>query len=158
MRRAYFYVLFHYPKQFFEVHAYVKSAMIWAALTGAGYDLFQLGNAPVAKPVFAIAAAQLLLFISFIIVAAAAGLKAIDSKMLFLPAAFLVSLLPLYVAWAAPWTTADTIFLLYCCVALVPALFLQWAASFVFSRRTRAQVRPKQIVAADASEPRHVSL
>jgi len=54
MRRAYFYVLFHYPKQFFEVHAYVKSAMIWDALTGAGYSLFQLGNAPVAKPVFVI--------------------------------------------------------------------------------------------------------
>jgi hypothetical protein len=150
MRRAYFYVLFHYPKQFFEVHAYVKSRMILDALTGAGYNLFQLGNAPVAKPVFAIVAAQLLLLISFIIVAAAAGLKAIDSKMLFFPAAFLVSLLPLYVAWAAPWTTADTTFLLYSCVALVPALFLQWAAGFVFAGRTRAAAHPKENITADA--------
>jgi len=70
--------------------------------------------------------------------AAATGLKAIDSKMLFFPAAFLVSLLPLYVAWAMPWTTADTIFLLYCCVALVPALFLQWTVGIVFSWWTRA--------------------
>jgi hypothetical protein len=138
MRRAYFYVLFHYPKQFFEANAYVKSAMIWDALTGAGRDLFQLGNAPVAKPVFVIVGAQLLLLISFIIMAAAAGLKAIDSKMLFFPAAFLVSLLPLYVAWALPWTTADTIFLLNCCVALVPALFLQWTVGIVFSWWTRA--------------------
>jgi hypothetical protein len=138
MRRAYFYVLFHYPKQFFEVHAYVKSAMIWDAMTGAGRDLFQLGNAPVAKPVFIIVGAQLLLLISFIILTAAAGLKAIDSKMLFFPAAFLVSLLPLYLAWALPWTTADTIFLLNCCVALVPALFLQWTAGIFFSWWRRA--------------------
>jgi hypothetical protein len=149
MRGAYFYVLIHYPKEFFEVHAYVKSALIWGVLTDVWHSLFQLSVAPVAKPLFAIVAAQLVLFISLIIATAAAGLKAVDEKMLIFPVAFVVSLLPLYVAYAVLWTGSDTIFLFYCCLALVPALILQWAASFVFAGRTRAT--------ADASEPRHVS-
>jgi hypothetical protein len=157
MRRAYFYVLFHYPKQFFEVHAYTKSALIWRVLTGTWPSLVQHDDAPDAKLLFAIVGAQLLLLISFIITAAA-GLKAVGREMLIFPAAFVASLLPLYVAWAMQWTSADTIFLFYCCMALVPSLFLQWAASFVFARWTRAPVHPKLIVSADASEPRHVSL
>jgi hypothetical protein len=138
MRRAYFYVLFHYPKQFFEVYAYTKSALIWDVLTSAWSFLLQLTDAPVAKSLFAIVAAQLALFISFIVAAAAAGLKAVDGKMLIFPLAFLVSLLPLYVVWAVLWTSADTIVLFYCCLALVPALILQWAAGFVFTGRMRA--------------------
>ncbi len=157
MRRAYFYVLFHYPRQFFEVHAYTKSALIWDVLTSAWHSLFQLGDAPVAKPLFAIVAAQMALFISFIIAAAAAGLKAVDGKMLFFPLAFLVSLLPLYVAWAAPWTSGDAILLFYCCLALVPSLFLQWAGSFVFAGRAGVAAHPKETITANALEPRRVS-
>ena len=105
---------------------------------------------PVAKSLFAIVAAQVALFIVFIVTATASGRKAIDREMLFFPLAFAASLLPLYVAWAVLWTSGDAIFLMYCCLALVPALFLQWAASFVFVGRTRAAVHPKENISAGA--------
>jgi hypothetical protein len=157
MRDAYFYVLTHYPKQVFEVYAFTKSAMIGRVLADAWVSLFHLGGAPVAGSLFAIVAAQAALFIAFIVAATVSGRKAIDRRMLFFFLAFAASLFPLYVAWAALWTSGDTVLLFYCCVALVPSLFLQWAASFVFAGRTRAAVHPKQIIAADASEPGHVS-
>ena len=84
------------------------------------------------------------LFIAFIVTATASGRKAIDREMLFFPLAFAASLLPLYVAWAVLWTSGDTIFLMYCCLALVPALLLQWAPT-LFSRggRERPCIRNK---------------
>ena len=155
MRKAYFYVLTHYPKQVFEVYAFTKSAMIGNVLADAWASLFDLGSAPVADSLFAVVGAQVALFIAFIVAAAASGRKAIDRGMLFFPLAFAASLLPLYVAWAGLWTSGDTILLMYCCLALVPALFLQWAASFVFAGRTRA-AHPKKSITADARETQDV--
>jgi hypothetical protein len=157
VREAYFYVATHYPKQVFEVYAFTKSAMIGNVLANAWASLFHLGSAPVADSLFAVVAAQGALFIAFIVAAMASGRKAIDRGMLFFPLAFAASLLPLYVAWAGLWTSGDTILLMYCCVALVPALFLQWAASFIFAGRTRAAAHPKETITADALEPRRVS-
>jgi hypothetical protein len=149
-RKAYFYVLTHYPKQVFEVYAFTKSAMIGSVLADAWVSLFHLGGAPVAESLFAIVAAQGALFIAFIVAVMTSGRKAIDRRMLFFPLALAASLLPLYVAWAVLWTSGDTIFLLYCCLALVPALFLQWAAGFVFAGRTRAAAHPKENITAEA--------
>jgi hypothetical protein len=156
MRKAYFYVATHYPKQVFELYAFTKSAMIGNVLADAWASLFHLGSAPVAESLFAIVAAQVALFIAFIVAATASGRKAIDRGMLFFPLAFAVSLLPLYVAWAGLWTSGDTILLMYCCLALVPALFLQWAASFVFAGRTRAAAHLKRSVTVDGLETRDV--
>ena len=147
-RKAYFYVLTHYPKQVFEVYAFTKSAMIGSVLADAWVSLFHLGGAPVTDSLFAVVGAQVALFIVFIIAAMVSGPKAIDRRMLFFPLAFAASLLPLYVAWAVLWTSGDAIFLMYCCVALIPALFLQWAASFVFAGRTRAAAHPKENISA----------
>jgi hypothetical protein len=149
MREAYFYVLTHYPKQVFEVYAFTKSAMIGSVLADAWVSLFHLSGAPVAESLFAIVAAQVALFIAFIVAVTAGGRKAIDRRMLYFPLAFVASMFPLYVAWAVLWTSGDTIFLMYCCVALVPALFLQWAASFVFAGRTRAAAHPRKNINAD---------
>ena len=150
MRNAYFYVVGHYPRQVFEVYFFTKSAMIASVLSDAWVSLYHLGGAPVADSLFAIAAVQLALFIAFIVAATASGRTALDRRMLFFPLAFVASLLPLYVAWAVLWTSGDTIFLMYCCVALVPALFLQWAASLAFAGRMRAAADPRGDISADA--------
>ena len=126
MRNAYFYVASHYPKQVFEDYAFAKSALIARVLGDAWTSLSDLAVVRVANSLFAIVAAQVALFIALIVGSAASGGKAIDGRALFFPLAFAASLLPLYIAWAAPWTAGDTIFLMYCCLALVPAFVLQW--------------------------------
>ncbi len=140
VRNAYFYVLIHYPKQVFRLYFYVKSLLIGRVLWQAWNYLFAIGRAPIAGGLFAIAAAQLLLFISFIGSIAAAGLTVVDRRLIIFPAAFILSLAPLYVAAATFATTADTVFLMYACLALAILLAIQLLAKTLASAMTKMPI------------------
>jgi hypothetical protein len=138
LRSAYFNVLIHYPRQVFETYFFLKSRLIANALHQAVQYLFRLDQAPVAKGLFAIVAAQLFLFISFVISTAFAGLAIVDRRMLIFPILFLLSLAPPYVAWAAEFTITDTILLMYSCLVL-PALVLLQLLTRIVVRRGHQQ-------------------
>jgi hypothetical protein len=124
-RNAYFYVLFHYPKQMFRLYVYMKSRLIVDVLRQDLDYLLAIGRTRAAGNLVAIAAAQLLLFISFVVSVAAAGLAIVDRPLIIFPAFFIFSLAPLYVAAANSWKTADTTFLMYACLVLAVLLVLQ---------------------------------
>ena len=126
VRNAYFYVLVHYPKQIFRLYFYIKSQMIERVLWHAWKYPFAVDREPAARNLFVIAAAQLILFAAFVISIAAAGLAIVDRRLVIFPVFFLFSLIPLYVAYANFWTTADTVFLMYACLvlAVLPAMQL----------------------------------
>jgi hypothetical protein len=90
--------------------------------------LFVVGHAPVARNLFVIAAAQLVLFATFVISVAAAGLTIVDRRLIIFPVFFLFSLIPLYVASANSWRTADSVFLMYACLVLALLLAMQLVA------------------------------
>ena len=137
VRNAYFYVLVHYPKQVFNLYYHIKSRMIGEILVGAWNYLFAVGRAQVSGSLFAILAAQLLLFVAFVISVAAAGLTVVDRRMIIFPVFFTLSLAPLYVAAASSWTTADTVFLMYACLILTVLLAMQLMAKMLASGVTR---------------------
>jgi hypothetical protein len=137
VRNAYFYVLVHYPKQVFNLYFHVKSQMIGRILVDAWNYLFAVGRAQVGGSLFAILAAQLLLFVSFVISVAAAGLTVVDRRMIIFPVFFTLSLAPLYVAAASAWTTADTVFLMYACLVLTVLLAMQLVTKMLASGVTR---------------------
>jgi hypothetical protein len=137
VRKAYFYVLFHYPKQMFRLYFYIKSRLIGRMLWQAWNYLFTIGSAQVAGSLFVILAAQLLLFISFIVSVAAAGLPVVDRRLIIFPAFFIFSLAPLYVAAANSWKTTDTIFLVYACLILAILLAVQLVARTLASGMTK---------------------
>jgi hypothetical protein len=120
-------VLFHYPKQMFNLYVHIKSRMIEHVLTQAWNYLFALGRAPVSGNLFAIAAAQSVLFVSFIISVTAAGMTVVDRRLIIFPVFFVFSMAPLYVAAANSSTTADTVFLMYACLVLAILLAMQLA-------------------------------
>ncbi len=134
LRNAYFYVLTHYPRQAFELYFLIKSRLIKSTLTQAWNYLSQLGQAPVAKGLFVIVAAQLILFISFITSTALTASRVVDRRMIIFPIFFLFSLAPLYVAWAGSWTSIDTIFLMYSCLVPAASLLVQSLIKMVASR------------------------
>jgi hypothetical protein len=142
MRRAYFYVVTHYPRQTFELYFNVKSERIGKVLSAAWRSLFELADAPVTKALFAIVAAQSLLFITFIAAMALADRSIVDRRMLIFPAFFLASLTPLYVAWATPWTSADAVMLFYACLVLAVLLVIQLAMKAMMSAPAPARVEP----------------
>jgi len=127
VRNAYFYVLVHYPKQMFNLYVHIKSRMIGDVLMQAWNYLFALGRAPVSGDLFAIAAAQLALFVAFFVSVAAAGLTVVDRRLIIFPVFFVFSMAPLYVAAANSSTTADTVFLMYSCLVLAILLAIQLA-------------------------------
>jgi hypothetical protein len=131
LRSAYFDVLAHYPRQAFELYFYVKSQLITGTLAAAWDYLFNLADAPVANGVFVIVAAQVALFIAFIVLIAVADPPIVDPRLLIFPIFFLLSLAPLYVAWANEWTTSDTIFLMYSCLVLAILFLVQSLAKIV---------------------------
>jgi hypothetical protein len=139
IRQAFFYVVAHYPRQVFELYAYEKSRYILLVLGEAAHasfglpgalvvkPLFSLPRAPVSKTLFAVVAAQGLLFVGFIVVLAAVNRSIVDRRLLILPAFFVASLAPLYFAWANYWTSADTVVLFYSCILLAVLLAAQFA-------------------------------
>jgi len=144
LRRAYFYVLFHYPRQVFETYAFVKSRLIANVVTEAWQALFELAAAPVAPALFAIAAAQLLVFAAFAGLLAVAERSVIDWRMAVFPVALLLSFLPLYVAMATAPTSLDMVFLMYACLVLAVLLGCQLLARLVTARPPQPSAGPVQ--------------
>jgi hypothetical protein len=125
VRQAYFYVLIHYPRQVFETYVFVKTRMIRNVITAAWNDVFDLGHAPLPGKFFAVALAQLLVFVGFVVSVGRDERTVIGRQMAIFPVFFLFSLLPLYVAEANFATTLDTVFLMYCCLVLAAVLLVQ---------------------------------
>ena len=140
VRNAYFYVLFHYPKQMFRLYVYIKSQLISRVLWRDWSYLFAIGRTQAAGGLVAIAAAQLLLFISFVVSAAATGLTVVDRRLIIFPAFFIFSLTPLYVAVANSWKTADTVFLMYACLVLAVLLVLRLMTKILASAMTKISI------------------
>jgi hypothetical protein len=101
--------------------------MIGEVLRQAWDYLFAVGRAQVSRSLFAITAAQLVLFVAFVISLAAAGLTVVDRRSFIFPVFFIFSFAPLYVASANFSTTADTVFLMYACLVLAILLAMQLA-------------------------------
>jgi hypothetical protein len=125
LRSAYFYVLTHYPRQAFELYFFIKPQEIKETLTQAWSFLLQLDQAPAAKGLFLLIAAQVLLFVLFVLATAAVGLWPIGREMIVFPLLFLLSLAPRFVAWASWMTGADLILLMYSCMALAAVFVAQ---------------------------------
>jgi hypothetical protein len=119
LRDAFFYVLGHYPRQVVNTFVYTKSTMIKNTLAGAWSYLFELWRSAKPLQLRIVLAAQLTVFFGCIIAVMAFGLPVLDIRFAVFPVFFLLSLAPLYVAWANPWVSNDTIFLMYVCLALV---------------------------------------
>lgn len=118
LRNAYFYVLFHYPKQVFELYYRIKSALIADVLKASMGYLFQIPRSPVTMTLFAILLAQVSVFAAFVISILIINTPIIDIRMAILPIFFLSSLAPQYVAAASLPTSIDVICLMYCCLIL----------------------------------------
>jgi hypothetical protein len=153
IRQAFFYVVAHYPRQVFKLYVYEKSRYILLVLGEAVHAsfglpralmtkaLFSLPGAPVSKTLFAIVAAQGLLVVGFILVLAAVDRSIVDRRLLIFPIFFVASLAPLYFAFANYWTTADTVVLFYCCLALAVVLVLQRALTMVSAGASQVSAR-----------------
>jgi hypothetical protein len=140
VRNAYFYVLFHYPKQMFRLYFHIKSRLIGRVLWQDWNYLFAIGRTWTAGSLLAIAAAQLLLFISFVVSVAAAGLTVVDRRLTIFPAFFILSTAPLYVASANSWRATDTVFLMYTCLVLAILLVLQLMTKTLASTMTKISI------------------
>jgi hypothetical protein len=125
LRQAYFYVITHYPRQTFQLYAIYKSALVADTITAAWHSLFELHRAPVAKALFAVVAAQLVVFLSFLVALARVERTIVDPPLAVFPLFFIASIPPLYVAWSSPWTTTDMVFLLYSSLLLATLLAVQ---------------------------------
>jgi len=93
-----------------------------------------LPQAPVATTLWLVAVAQLLIFAAFVVAVAVIDRVVIGRKMLVFPILFVLSLAPLYVAMANYWTTADTVFLMYSCLALAVLSVAQLSAEAIVRR------------------------
>jgi hypothetical protein len=133
VRNAYFYVLFHYPKQMFRTYFNIKSQLIGRVLWQAWNYLFAIGRTRLAASLLAIAAAQLVLFVSFVVSVATAGLAVVDRRLIIFPAFFILSMAPLYVASANSVRATDAIFLMYACLVLAVLLIVQLATKILAS-------------------------
>jgi hypothetical protein len=140
VRNAYFYVLFHYPKQMFRTYFYVKSQLIGGVLRQAWNYLFAIGRTRLTASLLAIAAAQLLLFVSFVVSVAKAGLTVVDRRLIIFPAFFILSMAPLYVASANSVRATDAIFLMYACLVLAVLLIVQIATKILVSAMTKISI------------------
>jgi hypothetical protein len=133
VRNAYFYVLFHYPKQMFRTYFNIKSQLIGRVLWQAWNYLFAIGRTRLAASLLAIAAAQLVLFVSFVVSVATAGLAVVDRWLIIFPAFFILSMVPLYVASANSVRATDAIFLMYACLVLAVLFIVQLATKILAS-------------------------
>lgn len=110
LRRAYFYVVTHYPRQVLQLYAEIKSERIKSTLVSSLSYLTELNGAPVSESLFIIVIAQAIIF-SFAIVTMRREL--LHKRMLIIPVLFLLSIAPRYLAWSSMETDADMIFLFY---------------------------------------------
>jgi hypothetical protein len=140
VRNAYFYVLFHYPRQMFRTYLYIKSQLIGRVLWQAWNYLFAIGRTRLAASLLAIVAAQLLLFVSFVFSVATAGPTVVDRRLIIFPAFFILSMAPLYVASANSVRATDAVFLMYACLVLAILLIVQLAARILASAMTRISI------------------
>jgi hypothetical protein len=141
VRHAYFYVLSHYPRQMFETYAFVKSGLIKKVIVSAWNDLFELAGAPVGAGLFVIAVAQFLVFVGFVVAVAITDRAVIDRQVAIFPVFFVLSLAPLYVAFATVPTAVDMVFLMYACLVLAVLWVLQLMRNAIASG---APPRPAQ--------------
>jgi hypothetical protein len=114
LREAYFYVVTHYPRQTFELYVFSKSKYLGIVMAGTLKSFL----APAPRPLRLIVMAQGLLFIAFAVASAVVSRRVADHRLAIFPVFLVASLAPLYVAWAAMFTAADTICLFFCCLVL----------------------------------------
>jgi len=133
LRQAYFYVLTHYPAQMFDLYVSVKSGLIWAVLSRAWMSLSGVIHAPPELPL-AIGIAQVLIFAAFVMLLAGRNRIFFDPQLTVFPIFFILSLAPLYAAWASLFTVTDTVFLMFSCAVLAALLLAQLIRAALFSR------------------------
>jgi hypothetical protein len=143
LRQAFFYVASHYPRQTFELYAIYKTALVENTMQLARHALFKLYRAPVAKAFFALAAAQLLVFVAFMVAVARVERTVVDPPLVIFALFFVASIPPLYVAWSTLATATDMIFLLYSSALLGALLLVQFVVQAVL-RLMPARVQPGQ--------------
>jgi hypothetical protein len=131
LRQAFFYVATHYPRQTFELYAIYKTALVENTMLLARHALFHLNRAPAATSLFALAAAQLLVFVAFMVAVARVKRTVVDAPIVIFPLFFIASIPPLYIAWSTLATATDMIFLMYSCMLLAALLLVQLVAQAV---------------------------
>jgi hypothetical protein len=131
LRKAYFYVLFTYPRQAMELFFYYKPAMLMRALRAA--LVWHLGDMPIA--VLVPATLQVLLFLWFVAVSAAKSPLSLRTTFGPLALFVLFSLGPPLVAWPSLATSADIVFYMYVAFALVAAILIQMTVLLTWQGR-----------------------
>jgi hypothetical protein len=121
VRRAYFNVIFSYPRQTLELYLYYKPAVIAATLWGA-LD-WRLDLVP--RPILLLAALQAALLAWFVAAGTAktpfSATKTFGTLTLF----FLFSVVPQLVGFSSLWTAADLVSYMYATLAAVFAMAVQ---------------------------------
>jgi hypothetical protein len=135
VRSAYFYVLTHYPRQAFELYAFVKSQRIYSTLRQSLDFLFELFDAHAPKRLFAIMALQCALFACAIFLFCRDGLTFVKNQLFISLTLFVLSIAPAYVAWSSLETGIDMIFLMYSCLVLALLLLVSFAINLVTSAK-----------------------
>jgi hypothetical protein len=130
VRRAYFNVIFSYPRQALELHLYYKPALMASTLRGA-LD-WRLDLVP--RPVLLLAALQAALLACF--VAAGAAKTPFSATKIFgtLALFFLFSVTPQLVGLTSLWTAADLVFYMYATLTAVFAMAVQAVSQAAYLR------------------------
>lgn len=130
VRRAYFNVIFSYPRQALELYLYYKPALIattlWRALD------WRLDLVP--RPILSLAALQAALFACFVAAGAAKTPFAATTTFGTLALFFLFSVAPQLVGLTSLSTAADLVFYMYATLAAVFALAVQAMSQVGYSR------------------------
>ena len=129
LRSASFNVALSYPRQVVELYVYYKSAMIlWALRDAIDFEL-----SAQTKWVLALAALQFVVFVLFVGWGAYRGSSEITPRAAgIMPALFVFSLLPLYVAYSYLHTSVDTVFFMYANAAIALGVLVQTTIERVF--------------------------
>jgi hypothetical protein len=135
VRSAYFYVLTHYPRQAFELYAFVKSREIYSTLRLSLGFLLDIFNTQAPKRLIAIVAMQCALFGWAVFLFFRNGTTFVTTQFLILMALFVLSIAPRYVAWASLDTAIDMIFLMYSCLILGLLLTVSFVINLVTSSK-----------------------
>jgi hypothetical protein len=129
LRSAFFNVVPSYPRQALELYVYYKSAMILRTLRNA----IDFDRSAQTVRILALAALQFMVFVVFVGWGAYRGSSEITPRAVgIMPALFVFSLLPLYVAFSYLHTSADTIFFMYANAAIVLGVLVQTTIEQVF--------------------------
>lgn len=126
LRNAFFTVVSNYPKQTLELFTVIKGKMVWNTMTAALDDLSKLRESAVFQSLFWIVGAQAAVFAAFVIGGLLRG-ALVGWWAIILPLLFVLSLVPLHVAWSNRATSSDAVFLFYVSIALLITFGLQTA-------------------------------